>query len=325
MLYLHGIGHFHPEIIIDNTFLESLDIGTIRSWIEERTGILARHTVLPLDYIRTTRNRDPRQATEAALYSHAEMAHRAARIALDRAGLDPTAIGLVISGGSSPWMGSPAEACLVAERLGIQAAAFDVNSACSTFAVQMRTLLAMQPTALPDFILVVNPESLTCAVSYDDRGTAVLMGDCGSAAVVSPRIPACRRIDRACYESDPANWRKVDIPAAGYLTQDGSAVQAFAIRKTVAAIERLRPLAKSPRFVGHQANLLMLRSVAERAGIADADHWYNVDRCGNCGAAGAPSVLSEHWDEMVPGRDVLLAVVGAGLTWAGLLIETSYD
>ena len=248
MLYLHGIGHFHPEIIIDNTFLESLDIGTDRSWIEERTGILARHTVLPLDYIRTTRNRDPRQATEAALYSHAEMAHRAARIALDRAGLDATAIGLVISGGSSPWMGSPAEACLVAERLGIQAAAFDVNSACSTFAVQMRTLLAMQPTALPDFILVVNPESLTCAVSYDDRGTAVLMGDCGSAAVVSPRIPACRRIDRACYESDPANWRKVDIPAAGYLTQDGSAVQAFAIRKTVAAIERLRPLAKSPRF-----------------------------------------------------------------------------
>jgi 3-oxoacyl-[acyl-carrier-protein] synthase-3 len=55
-MYLHSIGHFHPENVIDNCFLESLDIGTTAEWITSRTGIQTRRTALPLDYIRTTRN-----------------------------------------------------------------------------------------------------------------------------------------------------------------------------------------------------------------------------------------------------------------------------
>ena len=61
-LYLHGLGHAHPETEIDNRFLESLGIGTDDAWIVERTGIRARRTVLPLDYLRATRNRDVRAA-----------------------------------------------------------------------------------------------------------------------------------------------------------------------------------------------------------------------------------------------------------------------
>ena len=49
------MGHFHPENIISNKFLEDLDIGTNNDWIVERVGIENRHTVLPLDYI--TRNK----------------------------------------------------------------------------------------------------------------------------------------------------------------------------------------------------------------------------------------------------------------------------
>ena len=70
-LYLHGLGHFHPENEITNQFLTDLDIGTNQQWIEERVGIDARRTVLPLDYIRETRNLDPTQALEAALSVHA--------------------------------------------------------------------------------------------------------------------------------------------------------------------------------------------------------------------------------------------------------------
>jgi 3-oxoacyl-[acyl-carrier-protein] synthase-3 len=70
MLYLHGIGHFHPENIITNRFIEELDIGTDEAWILERVGILERHTVLPLDYIRRTKNSDPRAAHEASLEIH---------------------------------------------------------------------------------------------------------------------------------------------------------------------------------------------------------------------------------------------------------------
>src|ERR1700728_3244785 len=73
MLFLHGLGHFHPENEIDNAFLEALDIGTSDQWILDRVGIKSRRTVLPLDYIRATKNRDLRGAAEAALYSNAEI------------------------------------------------------------------------------------------------------------------------------------------------------------------------------------------------------------------------------------------------------------
>jgi len=76
-VYVHGIGHFHPENVIDNAFLESLDVGADRSWIIERVGIHTRRTVLPLDYIRTTRNRDPRSNREASLYTDIETGSRA--------------------------------------------------------------------------------------------------------------------------------------------------------------------------------------------------------------------------------------------------------
>ena len=88
-LYLHGLGHFHPENEITNSFLESLDIGTTDEWIMDRVGIRSRRTSLPLDYLRETYNRDPRVGIEAAVYSNAEMGRRAADLALERAGISP--------------------------------------------------------------------------------------------------------------------------------------------------------------------------------------------------------------------------------------------
>ncbi|MCH7892174.1 MAG: ketoacyl-ACP synthase III, partial [Gemmatimonadetes bacterium] len=84
-LYLHGLGHFHPENEITNRFLEELDIGTDEQWIMDRVGIRSRRTVLSLDYIRDTRNRDPSQAMEAAQYTHADTGVMATALALARA------------------------------------------------------------------------------------------------------------------------------------------------------------------------------------------------------------------------------------------------
>src|SRR5207237_4502230 len=79
--FLHGLGHFHPENEVTNAFLEALDIGTTEAWIMERVGIRSRRTTLPLDYIRTPRNRDPRAAQQATLYTHAEAHPRAEAMA----------------------------------------------------------------------------------------------------------------------------------------------------------------------------------------------------------------------------------------------------
>ena len=324
-LFIHGVGHFHPENRIDNAFLSSLDIGTDDAWITERVGIRSRRTVLPLDYIARTRNARPSEAAAASLYTNAQTGALAARQALDRAGLSPSDIGLVIAGGCSPQYSIPAEACLVAAELGIHAVAYDLNSACSSFAVQLHHLRGMRPEALPDYVLVVNIENNTRTVDYNDRRTAVLWGDGSAAAVVSARVPAPVRVRHSLVRSDPSGWNKVLIPAGGHFKQEGSAVQGFAIRKSVATVAALASHLEGEReqmvFIGHQANLLMLNAVCQRAAVDPARHLRNVDEFGNCGAAGAPSVLSQCWDTLPSRCEIALVVVGSGLTWGGLLIE----
>ncbi len=174
MLYLHAMGHFNPENVISNKFLEDLDIGTTNEWIMERVGIENRRTVLPLDYIVQTRNQNPQAAFEARIYKNAQMAARAAGMALQRASLRLEDIGMIIAGSllitwrqrrlqlSPPnW----ALKCLP-----------DMNSACSSFGMQINFLSKMQPEALPDYILGGRFNATKC-VDYNNRSTAVLFGD----------------------------------------------------------------------------------------------------------------------------------------------------
>ncbi len=313
--------------MIDNRFLQELDIGTTDEWILERVGVRARRTVLPLDYIKTTKNVDLRAGHEAALYSNVETGRRAALHALERAKLSPKDIGMVVAGGCTPEMAIPAEACRIAAALGIEAPALDVNSACSSFGAQLHLLASME--RLPPYVLVINPENTTRVVDYRDRATAVLWGDGTSAAIVSSEVPARARVVQTTLGSSPAGWQAVTIPRFGHFAQDGSAVQRFAIKTSLLALEPLLPLARARAertngrvlLVGHQANLLMLESVARRAEIAPECHLSNVVEHGNTGAAGAPSVLSQNWDSLADGDEVVLAVVGSGLTWASLRIE----
>jgi len=325
MLYLHGIGHFHPENVITNEFLEGLDIGTTEEWIMERVGIHTRHTVLPLDYIKSTKNSDPRQSFDAALYGNADTGAAAARVAIARAGLTLEDIGLVVSGSCAPDHVCPAESASVAAALGIDVPCFDLNSACTSFGMQLTILSRMRPETLPPFILVVNPENLTRCVDYTDRNTAVLFGDGSAAAVVSAQEPAKAAFTEFFNDSKPSEWIKANIPRMGYFQQDGRAVQGFAIRKTT---ESLRLLCSScngngheVKFIGHQANMGMLATVCERVGIAEENHWHNVEDFGNTGCAGAPAVLSQHWDKLRDGDCVAIALVGAGLTWVHMMLK----
>lgn len=325
MLYLHGLGHFYPENIITNRFISELDIGSDEQWIIERVGISSRRTSLPLDYIRQTKNREPRAAAEASTCSRAEAGAAAARMALQRAGRTPGDIGMVISGTSTPGYTIPAEASLVAAELGIEAPCLDINAACSTFLVQLAFICSMNPAHTPAFMLVVNPENYTHVVDYSDRRVAPLFGDGSSAAVVSLREPADKRVEAFGYGSKPEAWEKVQIPAGRHFRQDGSQVQRFAIRKATEAVRRLQEQypehANRFKFVGHQANLMMLHTVCRRCGIPESRHLYNVVDFGNTGSSSAPAVLSQNWENLCRGDDIALAVVGAGLTWAHALLR----
>jgi 3-oxoacyl-[acyl-carrier-protein] synthase-3 len=323
-LYLHGLGHFHPEHEISNTFLEQLDIGTNEAWILERVGIRARRTVLPLDYIRQTRNADPRAGFEAASYSNAEMAERAARMAVQRAGISLSDIGMVINGSSAPDTLSPADACNLAQRLGLEVPSFDINSACTSFFVPVHLLSMMRADRMPRFILLAVPESLTRTVDYRDRSTAVLWGDGAAAAVVSLHEPGKAEIHDTLLDSSPEGHNKVVVPRYGFFRQDGQAVQKFAVKRTAESLKRLRAEGDPRRnfgFVGHQANMRMLEAVCKLTHVSPERHFSNVENFGNTAAAGSPSVISMHWDEWTERDELGVVGVGAGLTWGGYLLR----
>lgn len=324
-LFLHGLGHFFPENQITNRFLEELDIGTDDEWIMERVGIRARRTVLPLDYIRTTRNQDIRAAMDASEIATYEMGAAASRMALDRAGLSASDIGWVIAGSSASDYQSPADACMLAKELDIDVPAFDVNSACTSFLAQLYVLDMMQPERLPPYVLVVGSDSLTKTVDYSDRSASVLWGDGAAAAVISTREAGPAAIVGCSLDSRPTAGDKVVVPRTGYFAQDGRTVQSFAIKKTSLCYEKLREEFETPgrafHFVGHQANLRMLESVCRRCDISDDRHHHNVEWYGNTGAASSASVISMNWEKWNPADDIAVAGVGAGLTWSSYLVR----
>ena len=324
VLYLRGAGHFHPEPQITNQFLEELDIGTSDAWIMERVGIRSRRTLLPLDYIRQTRNKDPRMAVEAMLHDNAETGRRAGEMAIARAGIEAKDIGMVISGSSAPDMVTPADACTIAAALGIEAPAFDVNSACTSIHVALYMLSMMEASKMPKYVLSVAPEGVTRTVDYTDRSAAVLWGDGTSAAVISTE-PGGAEILGNTLESSPAGHDKVVIPRQGHFSQEGRTVQMFAIKRTARLYKQLRDrfadAGRRLHFVGHQANLLMLQKVCELCAVPPDRHHHNVEDYGNTAGAGSLGVISMRWDEWADGDDVAVAGVGAGLTWSSFLLR----
>ena len=183
----------------------------------------------------------------------------------------------------------------------------------------------------PEFVRLPAPPMLMIdrVVDYSDRSTAVLWGDGTSAAVVSKSVPSRVRVVATSLASSPAGHGAVTIPRSGHFAQDGNSVQRFAIKTTLTTLAALLPAARERvvrtrgrvRFIGHQANGTMLDAVARRANIDPGDHWFNIVEHGNTGAAGAPTVLSQHWDALADGDTVLVVVVGAGLTWASVTVE----
>lgn len=322
MLYIHGTGHYHPVNIIDNAFLESLGIETTNDWILERVGIQKRHTVMNLNDIKQGHNRVIGQAKVTE--SSAEMGAKAIDMALQRANIRKQDIGMVLSATCAPAYSLPANASVIAAQAGIDALTVDITSACSSFAAHVHFLNHMHEDAMPDYVLSVIPESWTTTTDFSDRRTAVLIGDGAAAVVFSKKHPAAMRVTNTCMTSDPTGWDKVQTKTGAHFYQDGLSVQKFAIKKTVATFKYLQEqtaqVLSDHYFISHQANLTMLQSVCGKLNIKDDKHLYNVDQFGNCGAAGAPSVMSQNWDLFKTGDLITLIVVGAGLTWGGMTI-----
>ena len=335
-IIITGMGHYHPENCIENNFFDTLDIGSDALWISERTGIETRRSVLSHDSIRALRNH---QATledlrrDGLVMDIATMSQEAFQLAKGRhaAHHGSLAIDGVICGTSVPDYDIPANACAIAARIGIQAVAFDVNSACSGFLMDLQVAHALLRAGSYSTLALFNPERYSLRMDYSDRKTCILFGDgCASSIVTrwepgTPLLHGLEVLDIIMF-GDPLKHEVVAMKDAQQFGQDGSVVQKFAISQTLKSTQTILErnhlsIDNIAYFSGHQANLRMVQSVATRLGLEPEQHLYNVDKFGNQGAAGAPAVLSANWGRFKPDDLIIVTVVGSGLTWGSALLR----
>ena len=242
MLYLHGIGHFTRK-----TSFEPFSGGIgdrDRRGVDHGTGRYPRtaNGSSPRLHPRDEEPR-PRAAHEVSLYTDAKMAGSAGGANGLRQGgaLTVDVSGLSYRGVASPATLTPAEAATVAAELGIYVPCFDLNSACTTFGMQLHFLSWMTADALPPFVLTVQPEGVTRAIDYSDRSSAVLFGDATTAAVVSTSVKArVTLVESNCGTKASSLGEGDSTQRRGHFRQDGHAVQGFAIRRMTESLQDMK-------------------------------------------------------------------------------------
>lgn len=330
-IVITAMGHYHPENNIPNSFFDGLDIDSDANWVLERTGIESRRSVLNAEEIVALRHNQitlHQLRKEGRIRPLADLAGHAWETLKGRS--TPEAIeniDMLICGTSVPDFDIPANACSVAAKIGVECLSFDVNSACSSFVTNLHVARGMLQSGTHRKAAIFNPERYSLRMDYRDKRTCILFGDGCSTALLDTEEGAkgLQLIDTVLH-SEPSKFDLITIPVDGFFDQNGKAVQKFAITRTIDVtkeiLERngLTP-ADLTYFTGHQANLRMVASAADRLGLREDQHLFNVDKLGNQGAAGAPAVLSMNWTKFRPGDIVAIAVVGSGLTWGAALFR----
>lgn len=314
-----GLGAYLPDQVVTNAdFAAYLD--TTDEWIQSRTGIEQRH-----------RNA-PEQATS-------DLAIAAATRALSDANMTIDQIATIIVATTTPDFSVPGTAPIVAAKLGSNAAAFDLNAACSGFLYGLNVGGSMVAQGGGP-VLLIGAESLSRIVDPNDRSVAILFGDgAGAAVLVYDETAALGPFTLGADGTDPSMlW----TPAGGTRTptdqsvidanthrlamRGGDVYRNAVARMTQAANTTLAAAHKTiddiDLFVGHQANIRILDAVAQRLAIASEKIHVTVNKHGNTSAASIPLALADARDAGVirHGDTILLAAFGAGLTYGACLM-----
>jgi 3-oxoacyl-[acyl-carrier-protein] synthase-3 len=316
-----GIGACIPERVLTNADIAKI-VDTSDEWIVERTGIRERRIA------------EPDQAPS-------DLAVPAARQALERAGVRPEELDLILVATAMPDMIFPATASLVGERLGAtNAAACDIQAACTGFVYALTEGYASVASRLAGKVLVIGAETLSRAMNWKDRTTCILFGDAAAAVVLEPVADG----GFLGFElgSDGSGALDLSIPGGGarypatadtvaqdlhFLRMNGKEVFRFATRIMVSSAEKLLEecrltVADVDVYVPHQANRRIIDHAARHLGIPSEKVLLNVDRYGNTSSASIPLALYEGVEEgtVAPGMKVLMTGVGGGLSWGSALM-----
>jgi 3-oxoacyl-[acyl-carrier-protein] synthase-3 len=315
-----GCGSYLPSRILTNAELSRM-VDTTDDWITQRTGIHARHI-----------------AAEGETTS--DMALRAARAALDAAGVDAQSIDLIVLATSTPDNTFPASAVSVQSGLGItHGAAFDLQAVCSGFVFALATVDGLIKTGNYRRALVIGSETFSRILDWNDRTTCVLFGDGAGAVVVEAQMQPGAQEDRgilaAKLRSDGRHKTKLYVDGGpsstqtvGLLRMEGRAVFKHAVAMVSDVIEdAFKATGYTAEdidwFVPHQANKRIIDDTAKKLGLPPEKVVLTVDRHGNTSAASIPLALSVAVADgrIKRGDLVMLEAMGGGFTWGAVLLR----
>jgi len=315
-----GVGKYLPSKVLTNADLETM-VETSNEWIVERTGIKERRIAADEE-------------------SAATMGARAAQMALQTAGLEANQIDLIVCATCTPDGMFPASASLIQDTLGAHnAAAFDVNAACTGFLAALATGAQFIDAGVYTRVLVVGSEVYSRIIDWTDRSTCILFGDGAGAVVLEAGETGGARSFVLKSDGSGANLLYVRGPATSptssalagesfCIVMDGREVFKFAVRAMEevtreAAAKADVPIEEISYLVPHQANLRIMNSFSKALGIGPERMISNVAKYGNTSSASIPVALCEAWEEgrLKPGDKLVLVAVGGGLSWGASLVE----
>ena len=323
-IVIRGTGSSYPERRLTNADFESM-LDTTDAWIVARTGIRERR-MLP-----------PDEATS-------DIATRAARAALEMAGVGTDEIDLIVVATISPDNFTPATANHVHRNLcrGRAIPSFDLNAACSGFLYGLEVVSGLMESGSYRRAVLCGAESMTRFIDYTDRGTCILFGDAAGAAVLE-RSDGPGGVLATTLNSDGQFTDLIEIPNGAarrppsaemleernhFVRMNGRAVFKLAVqsldqvaRDTLAKVGW--SLDDVDHVISHQANQRILDAARERLGVPEAKFPMNVDRLGNTSSASIPVLLDEcnRAGRFSPGDKLLFIAFGGGLTWAAAAVE----
>lgn len=318
-----GTGSALPEKRLTNKHLESM-VETSDEWIIKRTGIKERRILeddVPLSVL----------------------AAEASRKAIADAGLTPMDIDLIIATTITPDYLSPSLACCVQKEIEAKnAAAFDMNAACTGFVYALQVAQGLITSGTYNHILIIAAEALSRVTDFTDRNTCVLFGDGAGAVVLGKAEEGIASVILGamgesgsvltipcCYFS-PEDAEKRNEGKKQVIWMDGSEVFTFASKIMCEA--SLKVLENSGLTVNdisyifpHQANIRILQNAAKRLDVPMDKVYTNLENTGNISSASIPVCLDEasRKNLLKKGDKIVMVAFGGGLTYGAALLTWS--
>ena len=329
---IKGLGYYVPDNVVTNNDLSEL-METSDEWIQERTGIKERRHV------------DTLQDTTTS------MGVKAAKVAIERAGIDKDEIDFIVFATLSPDYYFPGPGVLVQRDLGIKTVgALDVRNQCSGFVYGISVADQYIKSGMYKNILVIGSEvhSRGLDMTTRGRGVSVIFGDGAGAAVLSREEDNTKGILSTHLHSEGQHAEELSLIAPGmgkrwvsdilkdndpndesyFPYMNGQFVFKNAVvRFSEVIIEGLQTNNLEAKdidmLIPHQANLRISQFVQKKFGLSNDQVFNNIMKYGNTTAASIPIALTEAWEagKVKEGDVVVLAAFGSGFTWGSAIIR----